>query len=153
MAKWNYKNKDFSDEDIPQDAHGFIYVIVAYIGNAKKFYVGKKKFYQELNVKKGKKELAAMKDKRGSKKKLVRKLKYANYTGSNKELNEHIKNGIKIEKHILKICFSKTELTYQETRYLFKLDVLEKDCYFNDNILGKFYKHKLKQSKDGKETV
>ena len=45
---------------------------------------------------------------------------------------------------MIKICYSKIELTYQETKYLFKYNVLEDDTYLNGNILGRFYKGKLK---------
>ena len=47
-----------------------------------------------------------------------------------------------IQRTILKICFSKTELTYQEVKHQFELGVLENDMYLNGNILGRFYKQK-----------
>ena len=44
---------------------------------------------------------------------------------------------------IIKICFSKTELTYQETKAQFQHEVLERDNWLNGNILGRFYKGKI----------
>jgi hypothetical protein len=141
--KWTYNGKEFNDEMIPEGAYGFIYAIKIEIDGKQKRYIGQKKFYAERNVPKGKRELEAMTDKRGSKKKKVIKLNYQKYHSSNKVINEAIKNGAEYKKIILKICFSKLKLTYQETRYLFKLDVLENEKYLNDNILGKFYKSKI----------
>lgn len=148
---WKFNKKEFTDEMIPEGAYGFIYVIKIEIDGEKKLYIGKKQFFSTRKVPKGKRELAAMEDKRGSKKKIVIRPNYAKYIGSNKLVKEVIENGAKYEKHILRICYSKLELTYQETRYLFKLDVLENDKYLNDNILGKFYKSKIQSN--GKETV
>ena len=43
---------------------------------------------------------------------------------------------------MLKICFSKMELTYYETKFQFVRGVLESDEFLNGNILGRFYKFK-----------
>ena len=145
---WYYEGKVFQDDMIPENAVGFVYIIKITIDEVTRWYIGKKNFYSERNVPKGKKELAAMTDKRGSKKKKVRKLNYQKYHSSNKLIKEAVANGAVCKKYILKICYSKTELTYQETRYLFKLDALEDNKYLNDNILGRFYRSKLKAAKD-----
>jgi uncharacterized protein YqgQ len=47
-----------------------------------------------------------------------------------------------IKREILLICYSATELTYQEVKHQFKYEVLEKENYLNANILGRFYKTK-----------
>ena len=46
------------------------------------------------------------------------------------------------EKHILQFVPNKKLLTYYETKYLFKNEVLENkySTHINDNILGKFYR-------------
>jgi hypothetical protein len=147
MNPWWYNSKEFTDNMIPEGAYGFIYAIKITIDEQQKTYIGKKNFYSNRRVKKGKKELALMEDKRGSKYKEVKKLNYQKYCSSNKIIKEAVKNGAKIKRFILKICYSKMELTYQETRYLFKLDVLQDDKYLNDNILGRFYRSKI-ESKD-----
>jgi ABC-type ATPase involved in cell division len=145
---WYFDNKEFTDENIPEGAFGFIYAIKITIDEVQYVYIGKKQFYSNRTVKKGKKELAAMTDKRGSKKRTVQKLDYKNYCSSNAKIKEAVKSGIKVKRFILKICYSKMELTYQETRYLFQLDVLENKTYLNDNILGRFYRSKLNKTKD-----
>jgi hypothetical protein len=42
-------------------------------------------------------------------------------------------------REIIKLCNSKKQLSYYETYWQFKLDVLSQDTY-NENILGKFYR-------------
>jgi len=137
---WIYKEKEFKPEDIPEGAEGFIYAMKATIDGVERLYIGKKNFYSNSNVKKGKRELAVMEDKRGSKKKLVRKLSYEKYFSSNTVLVEARKNGVEIKRLILHICNSKRELTYQEARHMFKLDVLENEKYLNNSILSRFYR-------------
>jgi len=121
--------------EIPDpDAYGFIYKITW----GDKLYIGKKAFYSERNVKKGKKELAKMTDRRLSKKKKVRKESdWRTYQSSNEILCKVDPLGL--SKEILMLCYSKTELTYQETKHLFVHGVLESDRYLNRNILSKFF--------------
>ena len=57
--------------------------------------------------------------------------------------NKYIKEGKKeeFERTIIEFAFAPKHLTYLETKYLFSLGVLENgDVYFNDNILGKFFR-------------
>lgn len=141
---WLYNKKVFTDKMIPKNAHGFLYMISLTVDGKKMFYVGKKNFYSVRNVKLGKRALAARKDKRGSKKKRVEKLSYQNYYSSNDVIKKAVKGGIKVKREILKICYSKIELTYEETKELFVLDVLNKNNYLNNNILGRFYRNNIK---------
>ena len=94
-----------------------------------------------------------MTDKRGSKKKLVVKPNFEKYMSSNSQIKEAFENKVPVKRVILKICYSKMELTYQEIRYQFKLDVLMKEEFLNDNILGKFYKSKIESDGKRKETI
>jgi hypothetical protein len=136
--------KPFNDDMIPEGAVGFVY-IMNYKSSDGKFYsyIGKKNFYSKRKKKFGKKALAAMTDKRAKKYEMVTKLDYENYFSSNKELKQAYKDGKLIYRTILKICFSKMELTYEETKAQFKYEVLERDDYLNGNILGRFYKGKI----------
>jgi hypothetical protein len=143
---WLYNREDFTDDMIPEGAHGFIYVMSVVIDGEPKLYIGKKNFYSNRNVMLGKKALIARTDKRSSKKKLVRKLSYKNYFSSNETLKKARKDGIEIKRAIVKICYSKMELTYEEVAAMFKLDVLENKMYLNTNILGKFYRGKIKKN-------
>lgn len=138
---WYYNKKTFSDDMIPEGAIGFIYMMRLQVDGITKFYIGKKLFYSTRKVKFGKKELALRTDKRLKNYKEVSTLNYQNYYSSNATIKEAHKKGEVITRVILKICYSKIELTYQEARYQFKMDVLETDIYLNDNILGKFFKN------------
>ncbi len=147
MYEWRIKKKTsmipFLDNMIPKNAVGFVYVMEMIKDGEMYAYIGKKNFYSKRKKKFGKKALAAIKDKRAKKYEIITKLDYHNYFSSNKELKQAYKDGLHINRVILKICFSKAELTYQETKAQFKQEVLEKDYYLNGNILGRFYKGKI----------
>lgn len=133
-------NEDLSLIDTDDKSlFGFIYLIEN-LTNGRK-YIGKKQLKSVRRIKKGKKELAQMLDKRGSKYKIVEKYTdWLKYTGSNEELNKDISNGHIIKKTILEFVYDKRTLTYLETKYLFLYNVLEDYIFYNSNILGKFYK-------------
>lgn len=137
---WIYNNVEFTDDMIPDGAVGFVYEMEAIIDGKVVKYIGKKNFYSVRKKKFGKKALAAMTDKRAKKYTMVTKPDYAKYYSSNAVLKEAHKLGVVIKRFILKICYSKIELTYQETKHQFVYEVLEKEEYLNGNILGKFYK-------------
>ena len=127
-----------SISDMPKNAFGFIYRIENVTKN--KIYIGRKNLYTERKKKFGKRQLEAMTDKRAKKYEIIKKeSNWLSYTGSNKELNEDIKNGDEIIKTIMHYAYSKAQMTYFETKYQFIDGVLEKDGY-NDNILGRFYR-------------
>lgn len=139
---WLYKGEVFNDNKIPEGAVGFIYEMEAIIDGKAVRYIGKKNFYSTTKKKFGKKAVASMEDKRAKKYTIQVKPNYQNYYSSNKVLQDAHKNGIPIKRFMVKICFSKTELTYHETKYQFVREVLEKEEYLNANILGRFYKIK-----------
>ena len=125
---------------IPENAIGFIYEMTVIINGVLYKYIGKKNFYSDVKTKLKKNEVSL--DKRIKKYKRVRKFTYENYYSSNSELKEAHKKKINIKREILLICFSASELTYQEVKYQFKYEVLEKKEFLNGNILGRFYKIK-----------
>jgi len=139
---WLYNGVEFTDEMIPEGAVGFIYQMTAIINDRAVMYIGKKNFYANRKVKLGKRATLALQDKRLKKYKQVSKLDYHKYYSSNDVMKAASKAGIKIKREILIICFSATELTYQEAKHLFCNDVLDNPLYLNSNILGKFYKTK-----------
>lgn len=139
---WLYKGEVFNDSKIPEGAVGFIYEMEAIIEGKAVRYIGKKNFYSTTKKKFGKRAVANMEDKRAKKYTIQVKPNYQNYYSSNKVLQDAHKNGIPIKRFMVKICFSKTELTYHETKYQFVREVLEKEEYLNANILGRFYKIK-----------
>ena len=139
---WIYnKQKINSIEQIDNSFYGFIYEIVN-ITNGKK-YIGKKVLQFKRKKTFGKKKIESLQDKRLKKYEIViTESDWLSYTGSNKELNEDIAKGDKIEKYILCFAENARDLTYLETKYLFINEVLEKDIYYNGNILNKFFKRK-----------
>ena len=139
---WIYEGREFSELSIPEGGIGFIYIMTAIINGKSVAYIGKKNFFASIKRPLGKKALAMSTDKRL--KKYVRELRpdFMNYYSSNKTLKDAHKAGVPIKREILRICYSQMELTYQETKYQFKYEVLEKEEFLNANILGRFYKSK-----------
>lgn len=137
---WSFKGREFMDTDIPDNAVGFIYEISGIVNGKSVRYIGKKNFYSVTKKKMGKKELAAVTDKRLKKYTIQKKLAYQNYYSSNDVLKQAHKDSVPLKRDILHICFSPTELTYMECKYQFIFGVLESEEFLNANILGKFYK-------------
>lgn len=142
---WTYKKEKIEDiSHFPDNTYGFIYKITHLPSN--KAYIGKKVLYHQRKVKLGKKELAMYEGVVGRKpsyKIAVLESDWKKYWGSNKTLLELVKNepSENFTKEILHTCSNKKLLTYYETQTLFVYRVLEEpDMYFNDNILGKFYR-------------
>lgn len=142
MSKWSYQGQDFENSMIPEGAEGFVYEMQAVIDGKLVRYIGKKNFYSVTKKRFGKKALSSMQDKRAKKYTMQKKLTYLDYYSSNAVLKDAHKAGIEIRRYILKICFSKMELTYYETKFQFVRGVLESDEFLNGNILGRFYKFK-----------
>ena len=141
---WLYQNKEIlSLEDLPQDTYGFIY-IVTHLPSGKS-YIGKKSLFHNVRKKLTKKQLVEQTG-RGRKPttEIVQKESdWKTYYGSAKPILDLIKEGKQEEftREILHLVPNKKLLTYYECKYLFMLGVIEKqDGYFNDNILGKFFR-------------
>jgi hypothetical protein len=139
---WVYKSKEFNESSIPEGSIGFIYLMTAIIDGKSVAYIGKKNFFSNVKKKLGKKALALVTDKRLKKYTREQKPNFMNYYSSNQQLKEAYKEGVMIKREILMICYSATELTYQEVKHQFKYEVLEREEYLNANILGRFYKTK-----------
>lgn len=142
MSKWSYQGQDFESSMIPEGAEGFVYEMQAIIDGKLVRYIGKKNFYSVTKKRFGKKALSSMQDKRAKKYTMQKKLTYLDYYSSNAVLKDAHKAGIEIRRYMLKICFSKMELTYYETKFQFVRGVLESDEFLNGNILGRFFRSK-----------
>ena len=139
---WIYQGKEFTEAHIPENGIGFIYHMSVILNGNTYAYIGKKNFFSNVKKKLGKKALAQVTDKRLKKYTRESKPSFMNYYSSNQQLKEAHKAGLIIKREILMICYSATELTYQEVKHQFKYEVLEKEEYLNANILGRFYKTK-----------
>ena len=136
---WLYQGEQFNNSMIPENAEGFVYEMQATIDGKLVKYIGKKNFYSTVKKRFGKRALAQVTDKRTKKYTVVKKESYENYYSSNKVLQEAHKAGIEIRRYMIRICFSKAELTYFEVKFQFTREVLESDDFLNGNILGRFY--------------
>jgi hypothetical protein len=139
---WLYNGQQVDSlENLPQDAFGFIYV-TTHIPSGKA-YIGKKSLYHNIKKKLTKKELAEQSGpgRKATTKRIQKESDWVTYWGSNKEILAEIKtNGnLAFTRQIIKLVRTKKELTYWETAYQCKCNVLFVNSY-NDNILGKFYK-------------
>jgi len=148
--EWTYNGKvirEISDLPNSEILHGFIYLVTNMMTGKK--YIGQKFFYHSTTKKLSKKAIAALSDKRASKKKTVTKESdWKSYYGSakNAEWGIQLENTPKsvIKREILELCCNKSYLTYAEVKWIFKLNALESDEYANGNILGKFYNKSTK---------
>lgn len=139
---WLLEGKEvLSIDQFNTGAIGFVYKIT----NIKtgKIYIGKKSLESKTNKPLTKKEQSEWsKPGRIPKKKLVvKESNWTDYYGSSKTLLEDIKQNSKSDftREILRVCYSKKELSYYETYFQFEYKVLHVESY-NDNILGKFYR-------------
>lgn len=141
---WLYQgNEILSLEDLPQDTYGFIYISIHQ--STGKSYIGKKSLFHNVRKKLTKKQLVEQTG-RGRKPttEIVQKESdWKTYYGSAKPILDLLKEGKHEEftREILQLVPNKKLLTYYECKYLFMLGVIEQpDGYFNDNILGKFFR-------------
>ena len=135
-------NPDFNINDFV----GYIY-ITTHIPTGRK-YIGRKAFFHTTTKKLGKKELLEIpitRGKRPTKKSITKESDWKTYYGSATEIK--LSKSEDMMRHVLKLCRTKKELTYYETKYLFQYNVLEDRNYINDNILGKFYTKDLMEAK------
>ena len=153
---WSYQGRPITElSDMPEGTFGFIYKITN--GKTGQYYIGKK---QVVSIRKrnfGKKEIAALEDKRMKKYEMVQKeSNWKDYRSSNPTVqlwfHEHeaaIETGNQdkindsLELKILRFCKTPKSLTYYEVEELFQNKVLEDELSLNDNILGKFFRKDL----------
>ena len=141
---WLYQNKEvLSLEDLPQDTYGFIY-IVTHLPSGKS-YIGKKSLFHNVKKKLTKKQLAEQtgRGRKSTTEVIQKESDWKTYYGSAKPILDLIKEGKQEEftREILQLVPNKKLLTYYECKFLFMLGVIEQqDGYFNDNILGKFFR-------------
>jgi hypothetical protein len=141
---WLYQGKEvLSLEDLPQNTYGFIYISIHQPTG--KSYIGKKSLFHNVRKKLTKKQLVEQtgRGRKPTTEVIQKESDWKTYYGSAKPILDLIKEGKQEEftREILQLVTNKKLLTYYECKYLFMLGVIEKqDGYFNDNILGKFFR-------------
>lgn len=124
---WKYNSIEVTDiSQVPLGAVGFIYVILN--SSTGEYYIGKKQLYSTRT-------LPPLKGTR-RKRKVIKESDWKTYQSSSKKVKEWISP----KKSIIVWCYSKKELTYEETRALMCYRTMEDELSLNENILGKFFK-------------
>lgn len=127
---WFFLNtKDEFTEEHIGEAFGFVYMIT-HLKTGRK-YIGKKFFTK-----------AATRQVKGKRKKIRKSSDWENYWGSNKKLQEEVKeNGSeKYTREILHLCKSRSECSYWETFEIFSRHALMSDAYYNEWVSCKIRK-------------
>ena len=130
---WLYDGRPVDESDL--EGHiGFVYVIENKTDDRK--YIGKKllKFRRSKKIK-------------GRKKKFLIDSDWQTYWGSNKSLQEDVKElgESSFKREILRLCATRGEMNYYEAKYQFELGVLESDRWYNDAIMVKVHKSHIKK--------
>jgi len=145
MSKWLYEEAEFNKrEDFPETCYGFVYKITNLENN--KVYVGRKILQNTLNKKLTKKEMVEQTGpgRKPTKKRVLKESNWLTYWGSNRVLLADITQlgQDNFKREIIKLTFSKKQLTYYELHYQCVFGVLLEDSY-NDNITGKYFRKDL----------
>lgn len=132
---WLYDGQLIEDiSQLENSPFGFVYIITQ--KSTGKKYIGRK-----LLTKSSRKTI------KGKKKKIRVESDWKTYWGSSPALLKAIeKHGLKdFEREIVKLCYTKSECSYWETKLIFETDAIISEDYFNDwvscKISGKHLKN------------
>lgn len=140
---WFYNGSVFESSDIG-DYVGFVYIITDLTNDMK--YLGQKQFYST-------KTLPPLKGKVKKRRKKVES-DWQNYFGSSETIKALVKEygPSRFERTILRLCKSKSECNYYETKLQFENDVLFRDDFYNGIINCRISKNQVKSWANKKET-
>ena len=115
---WLYEDKEFTDVE---DYYGFIYLIEN-LANGRK-YIGRKYLTK-----------AGYKTVKGKRKKIRLESDWRDYYGSSTSLKEDVDHYGKdsFRRTILRLCKSRGECNYFETKYIFDTDAILDPQYYNN---------------------
>ena len=128
---WLYDGKVFESEDI-KDYFGFCYILIDLENGIK--YIGRKYFY-------------SVRKKKGIRKKVRSESDWKTYYSSSKKIQQMVLESgpNRFKREILSLYKKKGQVNYNETKLLFKHDVLEavdeygKKLYYNENIMNRYF--------------
>jgi len=129
---WLYKSEELKDEDIPDKAFGFIYLITE--RTTGKRYIGRKLLTS-----------AARRTVKGKVKKYRKESDWRDYWSSSPFLIEHIESEgtVNFTREILMFTPNRSQLNYLEEKFLYMVGALESEEWFNSNIRSKMYKRNI----------
>lgn len=132
---WIYKNKPFLETDVG-DYIGFVYLITE-ISTGRK-YIGKKIFFNKISK-------PPLKGK--TRRRIAKKYSdWQTYYSSSDEIKaivaEHGSSDYKRE--IIRLCSSKAEMAYFETKEIFARDALLKEEYINKWVSSRIQRNQLR---------
>lgn len=115
---WLYEGKEFALED--EDWYGFVYLIENLVNGRK--YIGRKYLTK-----------AGYKTVKGKRKKIRVESDWGDYYGSSSALKEDIDYYGKdsFRRTILRLCKTRGECNYFETKYIFEHDAILSPVYYN----------------------
>lgn len=125
--------------DMPEGVVGIIYRIENLTTG--KYYIGRKTVASKKRKKLTAKEKGT--GKKTTKIQMCESPGWKTYCGSNVTLKEEVKNGHKITKEIIQYCFSKAEITLEETKAILCSGALEDTMSYNAWIKATIYKKHL----------
>jgi len=131
---WVYNEKSMKSlDDFPETAVGFVYEITNKATGRK--YIGKKILHS-----------AKKKVVNGKNKRYKVESDWQKYFGSSEEVKSDLKLFGKqnFERRIIEICFSKSHMSYSETKEIFMRDALLKESYYNSWLTARINKKNLK---------
>lgn len=125
---WIYNDKPFYGDNIDH-LEGFVYLLVNSITG--RYYIGKKSFWARKRTKKS------------SRRKTIES-NWKNYYSSSEIIKADVKKngGQHFIRYILHLCPNKLCMSYNETKEQFIRNVLFDQNYYNDTIMGKYYRSK-----------
>lgn len=125
---WLFEGSEIEQEQIPDKAFGFIYIITE--KSTGRRYLGKK----QLKFKKSKQV-------KGKKKKYLVDSDWRDYWSSSPYLQELVKEkgADEFTREIILFCFTSGELSYCEECLQYSLGVLETDEWMNGNIRSRIF--------------
>lgn len=128
--EWLYEGKPFEDWE---SWYGFVYKITHIPTN--RVYIGRKYFSR-----------AAYKQVKGKRKKIRKESDWREYWGSSKHLQADVEIYGKDQfiREIVRLCKSRTECSYYETKMIFEEDALLRDDRYNEWVSAKIRKSHLK---------
>lgn len=121
---WTFRGEPFND---PGEFFGFVYQITNKQTGQR--YLGRKNFFSLRKPAKGKRRVRKESD-------------WRSYWSSSDKVKEDVLalGAENFERIILSLHTSKADLNYEETAVLFRFRVLEQSDYYNDNILGRYFR-------------